>query len=241
MSTIGARNEAGEDSGWEGSVSNAGDLFVALRAGDTAEVARMLDQEPALAQARNEQGVSAVLMACYMGRKEIRDLLIEKGAHLELHEAAAAGNLPRVRELVEANLQLAKSYSPDGFPLVALAAAFGHEDVARYLYEKGADINAVATNGTGYTALTGAVASSHAALAKWLVENGADANYRYSKGHSPLLEAAANGKLEIVKMLVEHGADPHMRTDGGKNALDFAQERGHQGVMEYLRGLGLSA
>jgi len=107
-------------------VSNAADLFVALRAGDTAAVARILEEQPALAQARNEQGISAVLMACYMGRKEIRDLLIEKGAHLELHEAAAAGNLPRVRELVEANLQLAKSYSPDGFPVLALAAAFGH-------------------------------------------------------------------------------------------------------------------
>ena len=110
----------------EGWVSNAADLFVALRAGDTAAVARILEEQPALAQARNEQGISAVLMACYMGRKEIRDLLIEKGAHLELHEAAAAGNLPRVRELVEANLQLAKSYSPDGFPVLALAAAFGH-------------------------------------------------------------------------------------------------------------------
>ena len=142
-------------------MSNAAELFASLRAGDTAEVARMLELEPALVQARNEQGISAVLMACYMGQKEIRDLLIEKGAHLELHEAAAAGNLPRVRELVEENSQLVKSYSPDGFPVMALSAAFGHEDVARYLHGKGAEINAVATNGTGYTALTGAVASSH--------------------------------------------------------------------------------
>jgi ankyrin repeat protein len=226
--------------GREGWVSNAADLFVALRASDTAAVARMLEQEPGLAQARNEQGISAVLMACYMGRKEIRDLLIEKGAHLELHEAAAAGNLPRVKELVEANLQLAKSYSPDGFPVLALAAAFGHEEVVRYLHGNGAKIDAVATNGTGYNALTGAVASSHASLAKWLVENGADVNYRYAKGHSPLLEAAANGKLEIVRMLVEHGADPHMRTDGGKNALNFAEERGHQDVADYLREIGLA-
>ena len=72
---------------------NAAELFASLRAGDTAAVARMLEQDPGLSQARNEQGTSVVLMACYMGQKEIRDLLIEKGAHLELHEAAAAGNL----------------------------------------------------------------------------------------------------------------------------------------------------
>ena len=221
-------------------MSNAVDLFASLKSGDTPAVARMLESEPALVQARNEQGISAVLMACYMGRKEIRDLLIAKGARLELHEVAAAGHLPRVKELVEENPQLAKSYSPDGFPVMALAAAFGHEDVARYLHGKGAEINAVATNGTGYTALTGAVAGSHVALAKWLAENGADVNYRYAKGHSPLLEAAANGKLEIVKMLVERGADAHMRTDDGKNALTFALERGHKEVAGYLQSIGLT-
>ena len=220
-------------------MSDAADFLAAVQAGDAVAVASMLEQEPSLVNARNERGASAVLLACYTGRKEIRDLLIEKGAHLELHEATASGNSPRVRDLVEGNLQLAKSYSPDGFPVMALAAAFGHEDVARYLHGKGAEINAVATNGTGYTALTGAVAGSHASLAKWLVENGADVNYRYAKGHSPLLEASANGKLEIVRMLVEHGADPHMRTDGGKNALNFAQERGHQEVADYLREFGL--
>lgn len=229
------------DAGLEGSVSNAADLFTALRAGDIAAVAKMIEAQPALAQARNEQGISAVLMACYMGRKQIRDLLIEKGTSLELHEAAAAGHLPRVKELVAGNPERAQSYSPDGFPVMALAAAFGHEDIARYLHGEGAEINAAATNGTGYTALTGAVAGSHASLAKWLVENGADVNYRYAQGHSPLLEAAANGKLEIVKMLVAHGADAHVRTEGGKNALNFAQERGHQELAGYLRGLGLTA
>ena len=219
-------------------MSNAADLFASVGAGDAASVARMLELEPELLNARNEQGISAVLMACYMGRTEIRDLLVEKGATLELHEAAAAGKLSRVKESVEGNPELARSYSPDGFPVVALAAAFGHEDVARYFFEKGADINAVASNETGYTALTGAAAGNHASIVKWLVENGANVNYRYAKGHSPLLEAAANGRLDIVKTLVAHGADLHARTDDGKNAFDFAQERAHNEVAEFLRGKG---
>jgi uncharacterized protein len=231
----------GLKTGWEDWVSNAANFFAAVQAGDTAAVASILEQEPPLVNARNERGISAVLIACYTGRKEIRDLLIGKGARLELHEAAAAGSLPRVKELVEREPGLARSYSPDGFPVMALAAAFGHEDVAQYLHGKGAEINAVAMNGTGYTALTGAVASSHAALTKWLVENDADVNYRYAKGHSPLLEAAANGKLEIVKTLLAHGAELNARTEDGKNALTFALERGHKEVAEYLRGLGLTA
>jgi ankyrin repeat protein len=66
-------------------------------------------------------------------------------------------------------------------------------------------------------------------------------NHRYAKGHSALLEAAANGKLEIVKTLVAHGADSHMRTEVGKNALNFAQERGHNEVAKYLLELGLTS
>jgi uncharacterized protein len=216
------------------------DFFAAVQAGDTVEVARMVETDPALLRAKNERGASAVLMACYIGRKEIRDLLLAKGAPLELHEAAAAGQLSRVKEFVEANPVAAKSYSPDGFPVMALAAVFEHQDVARYLLEKGADVNATATNGSGYTALTGAVANGHAAIAKWLAENGADVNYRYANGYSPLLTAAANGHLEIVKMLLSKGADLHTRTDDGKNALNFAEERSHKEVAEHLRSLGLT-
>jgi uncharacterized protein len=216
-------------------------FFDAIRAGDTGSAASLLDGQPSLADARNPQGISAVLMACYTGRKEIRDLLIERGAKLELHEAVAAGKLPRVKQLVEANPASAAAYSPDGFSMLALAAAFGHEEVARYLYGHGADLNAVAKNGTGYTALTGAVAGRHAGIVRWLVENGAQVNYRYAKGHSPFLEAAANGNLDIVKTLLAHGADPHARTDEGKSALGFAEQAGHPELAAYLRELGLTA
>jgi ankyrin repeat protein len=217
------------------------ELFEAIRTGDAEKVRSLCAANAALVNARNARGQSAVLMACYTGRKEIRDALVENGATLELHEAAAAGDLARVKETVGANPELAKNYSPDGFPVLALAAAFGHEEVAQYLHSKGAGINAIATNGTGYSALTGAVANGNASLVKWLAQNGADVNYRYAKGHSPLLEAAANGRLDMVKILVAHGADPHARTDDGKNALAFAQERGRREVAEYLRELGLTA
>ena len=219
---------------------NQADFFLAVEAGNLAEVSRLLEAEPALLHAKNERGASPVLTACYSGRKEVRDLLLAKRPQLELHEAAAAGQLLRVKELIEGDPAAARGYSPDGFPVMALAAVFGHEELARYLLSKGADANAVARNGSGYTALTGAVASGHAAIAKWLAENGADVNYRYAKGYSPLLSAAANGHLEIVKMLLAHGADLNARTDDGKNALAFAEERKHKDVAEHLRSLGLN-
>lgn len=217
-----------------------GNFFKAVEAGDVGEVSRLLESDPGLLYTKNERGVSPVLTACYSGRTDVRDFLLAKGPRLELHEAAASGQLARVKELVDADRAAAKSYSPDGFPLLALAAVFGHEELARYLLSNGADVNAVASNGSGYTALTGAVASGHAAIATWLAEQGADVNYRYGKGYSPLLTAAANGHLDIVKMLLAHGADLHARTDDGKDVLAFAEERKHKAVADYLRELGLT-
>jgi uncharacterized protein len=219
-------------------MDNAKELFAAIRGGDVAVVRSLLDADPALVNAKNEQGQSPVLAAVYNGRAEIRDQLIARGAVLEFHEAAAAGRLDRVQALVENNASLSTGYSPDGFPVFGLAAAFGHLPVARYLLEKGAQVNAAATNGTGYNALTGAVTGGHKEIVAWLLENSADPNYRYGPGYTPLLAAAANGHLEIVKALLLHGADVGAKTNDGKSAVAVAEERKHPDVADFLRSKG---
>ena len=215
--------------------STTTELFDAIRNEDPSRVKSLLDADASLASARNDAGVSAVLTAIYSGRPEIRDLLLARGPQLEIQDAAAAGRLDRVNELVEANPSLAKTFSPDGFPVVALAAVFGHLEIARSLAKNGADINAVATNGTGYNALTGAVTAGHAEIVKWLLESGADPNYQYGPGYTPLLAAAANGRLEIVKLLLAHGAEAAARTNDGKSALDLSTERNHKSVVDFLK------
>lgn len=216
-------------------MSKVKEFFDAVRAGDSAAVSALLDADPSLAAARNEQGQSAILFAAYNGRREIRDLLLARGVQLDLFEAAAAGQLARVKELVEKEPALANRFAPDGFPVFALSAAFGHRNVAEYLLSRGADVNSVSQNATGYTALTGAVAAGSAELVAWLLSHGANANHRYGPGYSPLHEAAANGHLEIVRVLLEAGADPAARTNDGKTPLSFAEERGHTEIGAFLR------
>jgi ankyrin repeat protein len=222
-------------------MSHVAQLFQAIQAGDEKTVRALLDADPSLAGAKDEKGQSPILAAIYRAQGAIRDLLLVRGVSLELHEAAAAGQLERAKEIVGANPALARSYSPDGFPVFALAAAFGHRNVAEYLLEKGADVNAAATNGTGYTALTGAVTSGHEDIVAWLLANGAHANYRYGPGYSPLHAAAANGHLEIVKMLLEHGADLDAKSNDGQTALNLGEARGHKHIGEFLRGRAASA
>ena len=221
-------------------MADATPLFEAIRNGDVGAVRSLVAADPSLASAKNASGVSAVLFSVYTGRREIRDFLLAHGATLELHDAAAVGDLARLEQLVAANPALAKSRSPDGFPAVALASVFGHLGAVRYLAANGADINAVATNGSGYTALTGAVASGHTAIVEWLLAQGADPNYRYGAGYSPLLTAAANGHLAIVELLLAHGADTHAVTNEGKTAAFLATERKHSEVAALLQSQSAS-
>jgi uncharacterized protein len=210
------------------------EFFEAIRAGNADAVRSQLDADSSLASVKNESGISAVLMSIYARRPEIRDLLLARGAVLELNDAAAVGNLERVKQLVAEDSTVAQSVSPDGFPVLALAAAFGHLDIAKYLAEHGADIDVTATNGSGYNALTGAVASGHAEIVRWLLEHGANPNHRYGEGYSPLLTAAANGHLEILTLLLAHGADPQAKCNDGKSAVALAKERNHSAVAEFL-------
>lgn len=210
-------------------------FFDAVRSGDLATVTSLLDVDPSLTSARNEQGQSAILVAVYHGRREVSDLLVARSVSLDIVDAVAAGQIQRVKQLVEKDNALANRFSSDGFPVVALAATFGHRDVAEYLHSRGANVNSVSTNPTGYTALTGAVAMGRTELVAWLLSCGANANHRYGPGYSPLHEAAANGRLEMVRLLVDAGADPAAITADGKTPLSFAEERKHDDVAAFLR------
>jgi uncharacterized protein len=210
-------------------------FFEAIRSGNLSQVASLVAADPALASAQNESGVSALLFSIYTGQREVRDLMLSSGATMDLYEAASAGELERVKQFVEADASRANSFSPDGFPVFALACFFGNLEIARYLEETGANIQAVASNGSGYNALTAATATGRTETVRWLLERGLDPNYRYGPGYTPLLTAAANGHLEIIKLLLAHGADPGVTANDGKSAIGLATERNHPEVVELLR------
>ncbi len=211
----------------------------AIRKGDAAKVSESIRRDPALANARGPTGASVVLLAAYMHQAAVVDALVAGGAVLDVHDAAAVGDLARVRELVGKDPSLVNAVSAEGYPPLGLAAFLGRKDVAEFLLKAGADVNAVSKNETGFTALTGAVAAGQAEIVELLVDRGADVNHRYEGGaFSPLLSAAAEGDPRIVRLLLEHGASPNVRTADGKTPLALATEKGHKDAADVLRRHG---
>ena len=86
-----------------------------------------------------------------------------------------------------------------------VAAAEGHEAVARALVDLGADLNKAKDNGT--TPLFVAAQNAHEVVVQALVKAGADVNKAADDGCTPLFVAAQNGHGAVVRALMEAGAD----------------------------------
>jgi ankyrin repeat protein len=211
------------------------EMLGAIRAGDRASVERLLAANPALAGATAPNGASALLWTAYTGHPELAPVFVAHGAQVELWDAAAMGNLARVKELVTSKPAAVNAVAPDGFFALGLAAFFGHADIVAWLLDHGANVNQAAANSQRVTALHAAVARGNVPLARMLLEHGADANVKQESGLAPLHEAAANGNSELVRLLVDHGAAIDQKTDAGKTAADFAADRNHAELGAWLR------
>lgn len=182
------------------------ELFAAIRAGDLARVEALLAEAPALAGARDEGGLSAVLTAAYHRKPAILAALLACGPELDLYEAAAAGDTARLRELLDADPSQVNRYAPDGFYALGLASFFGHIEAALMLLERGGDVGQAAANSLKVMPLHAAVAGRHLAIAQALIAHGADVNATQQDGFTPLAGARQNGQQEMIDLLIAHGA-----------------------------------
>jgi ankyrin repeat protein len=207
----------------------APDIFEAVRAGDLDAVTRITDADPSAARERDERGLTPLMHAVYAGHGEIVAVLLAHAARdLDIFEAAATGHELRITELVEVDPGCVRSFSPDGFTPLHLAAYFAQEGPVRLLLDYGADPNAVAQNDMRVQPLHSAVSARQCTIAGLLIAAGAEVNTPQQAGFTPLHGAAHNGDSSMIELLLASGADPNARSDDGKTPLDLAREQGHQ-------------
>ncbi|MEA2476753.1 MAG: uncharacterized protein QOF16_1614 [Actinomycetota bacterium] len=211
-----------------------GFLVSAVREGDLERVVTTLAEDPKATSERDESGVSALLLAIYMGREDIAQAIVENVEELDIFEAAAFGDLPAVERALLGDPGLVRELSPDGFTALHLAAFFGNEEIVRKLLGAGADPSTVSANEMGVTPLNSAAASSQAVIAEALIEAGSPIDAAQHGGWTPLHSAAQNGNLALVVLLLDKGADPQARNAEGRRPVDLAQDRDHDSIAQLL-------
>jgi ankyrin repeat protein len=212
-------------------VADVSELVDAIRSDDHAEVERIVTAEPELAAIPAEDGLSAVVLARYWGRRLVLDkLLVARGDNLDVFEAAMVGRRDLVRAHLARDPELARAWSPDGFTALHYPAFFGGIETATALVDAGADIDAVSRNDQAVRPLHSASAGRHLDVCRLLVERGADVRATQQQGYTPLHQAAQHGDEVLVDLLLAAGADPSARLDDGRTAADLARAAGREGL-----------
>ncbi|MBC7913566.1 MAG: ankyrin repeat domain-containing protein, partial [Pyrinomonadaceae bacterium] len=194
-----------------------------------------LQAKPILAQGKTSLNVSPLLLSCYYKKPEISDTILKFVRDPDIYESAAVGKFDSLASNVYTNPHLINTFSDDGFTPLGLACYFGHEESARYLLLKGAEVNMCSNNGYSVYPLSSAVAANNSDIAKILLEAGADVNVSQLSGLTPLHSAAHHGNIELIILLLEAGASVTAKTDEGKTAAELALASGFTELAKILR------
>ena len=151
------------------------------------------------------------------GDQDVVDLLRGDSALLD---AAKKGNLSRVQKLLTPeNINCRDSAGRNSTPL-HLAAGYNNLEVAEYLLEQGADVNA--QDKGGLIPLHNASSYGHLDIAALLIKYQTIVNATDKWGFTPLHEAAQKGRTQLCALLLAHGADPTLKNQEGQTPLSLS-------------------
>jgi len=183
-------------------------IFESIKAGDVDAVRSAVREDPSAAASRDEKGLSAVRSALYAHKHDVAGVLLEAKPELDVFDAAAAGDVDRLIELLDGDEGLVGAWSEDGFNPLHLAAFFSRGPAVRLLLDRGADVGAVAKNPMSVQPLHSAVAAGSLEVVAALLVAGADPNARQEGGLTPLMGAATEDpEGDMARLLKDHGAE----------------------------------
>ena len=117
------------------------DEFVGAAHNSLDETRKIIDAKPLILNCASQLAKgdfeTAVGGASHMGRKDIADLLVSRGARLDIFNFTFLGFTDFSKELINKHPELLNSYGPHGFTLLHHANVGGHTDFGNWLKEKG--------------------------------------------------------------------------------------------------------
>lgn len=222
-------------------------VYESIKAGRIEEVEKFINNGGD-ANLKNEDGESILHVAIWNGHFDIAKYLIDKGADVNIKNktgstllkyAAIAGlyetawqpftnsasgkytqypgQLEIAKLLISKGAKIDVTDEDNATPLISTVDR-GYFEIAQYLIDQGADVNAKTLSG-GVTPLHLAACKSNVQLVKYLLSKKAKVNEKTTDNQTPLMLAAAWGSTEIVKLLIAGGASVNDKDKDGKTAL----------------------
>ena len=117
------------------------DEFVLAAHRDADKTKKMVDHNPLILNCASQyvrgDFETAIGGASHMGRKDIADILVERGARLDIFNLTFLGFPDVVKKLIETSPNYLTAYGPHGFTLLHHAKVGKHQDFADWLQDQG--------------------------------------------------------------------------------------------------------
>ncbi|XP_074541235.1 ankyrin repeat and SOCS box protein 2 [Halichoeres trimaculatus] len=175
--------------------------------GQTSCLRVLLSAQPGMINKRTDRGDTALMIAVSKVKPGCVQLLLERGADIDL------GNFDKETPLYR-------------------ACEKNNAEIVALLLNHGAAVNNQCIQ--GWTALQEAVSRNNVEILAMLVKAGAKLSLANTYGISPLFTAAQSGQLGSLRFLLQHGADINSEAPDGATALYEASKNGHEEIVEFL-------
>jgi uncharacterized protein len=166
--------------------------------GDLDKVRELVERHPEVVDARASWNETPIEAATQIGRRDIIEYLLERGAPLDVFTACVLGR----RDVVEAELARdpgrARAHGVHDLPALYFAAIGAQPEIAGLLVARGADVNDAVQ---AAAPIHGAVMSGSREMVAWLLERGADPSLPDYQGRSAAQLAEAMGRPELAALL----------------------------------------
>ncbi len=179
--------------------------FVAKSHGDMDTIQALIKKEPELVHASWDWGggdfESGLNAASHVGRRDIAEYLLERGARLDVAAAVMLGMTGVVREMMKVQPKLHEVVGAHNIPMLS-HAILGKEpadEVFQSLLSAGANVNAASR--IGMTPLMAAASVGRAEQVEVLLAKGANPENKDSKGRRALDIAVKRKHDSVVSIL----------------------------------------
>ena len=168
------------------------------------------------------------------GRTKVVELLRQHGATTNtssvsnvLCDDVRSGDLQAVKEQLANGVDINAGDNEFGVTALAWAALLDDMEIAKFLIEKGADVNAKSRDGS--TPLHSAAFLGHAEIAELLIQKGADVNPKNHRGETPLDASVVDWETtKFIAGLLAIKADAKKVKDGRTKIIEILHQHGSE-------------
>ncbi len=151
---------------------------------------------------------------------------------LTIFDIARKGTVAEMEAHIKSNPKSYLEVNTDGFSALTLATYRGNNEVAKYLIEKGADLNGNSKMGT---TLMAAIVKGNNDIAKLLIAKKAKLDLADENGTTALIYATQFKNIEMIKLLLENKADKTKVDKNGKTAFEYATFSNDDQIINLLK------